>query len=222
MLFMLALSAARRKRGMNMKKQIAAAVLAGCLCCTMAACSSGVSQEDYQKLLDENSRLSFQLAEAEEKLAATPTPTAKPTPSPTPKPTPTPDPTPTPTPTPTPEPEMTEEEFKASCHEGYDYKTLARDPKTYIDSPATFRGKVIQVLESNGITALRVDVTQDGYGYWDDTMYVIYVPKEGEARILEDDIITIYGTMQDLKSYESVMGSTVTIPQIYAKYIEIG
>ena len=116
---------------------------------------------------------------------------------------------------------MTEEEYKAACYVGYDYETLARDPKTYIGKKAMFRGEVIQVIEDSGITVLRVNVNQDEWGYWEDTMYVWYIPMPDEPRILEDDIITMYGEMQDLMSYETVMGSTVTIPQLYAQYIDI-
>ena len=151
----------------------------------------------------------------------TPAPTSEPTPAPTPAPTPTPEPTPTREPTPTPEPELTEEEYKAQCVEGYDYKTLARDPATYVGTYAKFRGEVVQVMEGSGITVLRVNVTQNGYGYWEDTIYVNYIPDEGDLRILEDDIVTIYGEMMELKTYETVMGSSVTIPQVYAKYIEL-
>lgn len=68
---------------------------------------------------------------------------------------------------------------------------------------------------------MRVNVTQGKYS-WDDTLYVTYTPKDGESRILEDDIITIYGEMQPLKTYTTVMGASVSIPAIDAKYIEIG
>lgn len=83
-----------------------------------------------------------------------------------------------------------------------------------------FRGEVIQVMEATGITVLRVNVTQNQYG-WEDTIYVNYFPSEGEPRILEDDIVSIYGEMMDLKTYETIMGGSVTIPQVYAKYIDI-
>ena len=116
---------------------------------------------------------------------------------------------------------MTEEEYKAACYEGYDYKTLARDPATYVGDYATFRGEVIQAMEGAGITVLRVNVTQNEYGNWEDTLYVNYIPAEGEPRILEDDIVTIYGEMMELKTYETVMGSSVTIPQIHAQYIDL-
>lgn len=84
-----------------------------------------------------------------------------------------------------------------------------------------FRGEVIQVMKATGITVLRVNVTQNQYGWWEDTIFVNYFPSEGEPRILEDDIVSIYGEMMDLKTYETIMGDSVTIPQVYAKYIDI-
>lgn len=113
------------------------------------------------------------------------------------------------------------QEYKSSCTAGYSYTELARDPNTYVGKNAKFTGKVIQVSEGLSSTVMRVDVTQGKYS-WDDTLYVTYTPKDGESRILEDDIITIYGEMQPLKTYTTVMGASVSIPAIDAKYIEIG
>ena len=113
------------------------------------------------------------------------------------------------------------QEYKSSCTAGYSYTELARDPNTYVGKNAKFTGKVIPVSEGLGSTVMRVDVTQGKYS-WDDTLYVTYTPKDGESRILEDDIITIYGEMQPLKTYTTVMGASVSIPAIDAKYIEIG
>lgn len=198
-------------------KKLAILLAGAVLCVGLSGCT------ELEDLRTENAELSSkvtlleqQLEQAEEKLYATPTPA--PTPTPTPKPTATP--TPTPSPTPTPEPEMTEEEFKASCTAGYDYKELARDPKTYIGKPAQFRGEVAQVMESDGINVYRINVTEGRYS-WDDTIYVYYIPSEDEKRILEDDIVTVYGTMTDLVTYETVIGGSVTIPGMYAKYIEL-
>lgn len=210
---------------MCLKKIVFAALSISLICLSFAGCSSGPTQSEYQAVVDEkkklesqvsvlqseNSDLQSQLAAAEEKLSATPTPA----------PTPTPEPTPEPTPSPTPEPEMTEEEFKASCTAGYDYKELARDPKTYIGKPAQFRGEIIQVLEDDGVAEYRINVTEGDYGIWQDTIYVIYFPKEGEKRLLEDDIVTVYGEMTDLVTYKTVMGGSLSIPGMLAKYIDL-
>lgn len=120
--------------------------------------------------------------------------------------------------------EIAEEEkelFKTSC-QWYSYEEVSRNPDNYKGKPAVFRGQVIQVLESSYSTKInmRVDVTQNEYGWWDDTIYVTYDLPAGSSRILEKDIITMYGTLDGLYSYTSILGSTITLPKLDVKYVE--
>ena len=124
------------------------------------------------------------------------------------------------------EEEIKEEEkaaFKSSCQR-YSYEEISRNPENYKGKPAVFTGEVIQVQEERMapyiVATLRVDVTKNEYGWYDDTVYVTYVFPEGDPRILEKDIITMYGTLNGLKSYTSILGATITIPDFNAKYIE--
>lgn len=48
-----------------------------------------------------------------------------------------------------------------------------------------------------------------------------YLLKDGESRLLEDDVITIYGMNAGTISYKSVLGATITIPCVYAEYIDL-
>lgn len=115
-------------------------------------------------------------------------------------------------------------DYKKSCKK-YDYKTIYRNPEKYIGKRAYFKGEIIQVMEDyNGDYRLRVNVTKEGnyYTYYTDTIYV-YMSKKAftSGRPLEDDIIIMYGELGDLTTYETVMGSTVTIPTLYAKYVQL-
>ena len=114
-----------------------------------------------------------------------------------------------------------EKDFKNSC-KSYTYKEIARNPDKYIGKNIKFTGKVIQVLEGffNSVT-LRIDMTKDEYGYYDDTIYATYTYSDGENKILEDDIVTVYGTCKGSTSYESIFGATVTLPEIEIKYLKI-
>ncbi|OQB11612.1 MAG: hypothetical protein BWY15_02439 [Firmicutes bacterium ADurb.Bin193] len=77
-------------------------------------------------------------------------------------------------------------------------------------------------MEQGLNVALRIDVTQGEYDLWSDTIFVEYTRKSAEeSRILENDIVTIYGTMNGLKTYQSVLGNQVTVPCIVAEYIEL-
>ena len=104
------------------------------------------------------------------------------------------------------------------------YNELARNPKKYEGQLVKFTGEVIQVQEAQSMwyyNVYRIDVTYKGYGYYDDTVYVTYDGYGSEERILEDDIVTFYGEYKGLKTYETVMGSSVTIPHVEAKYIVV-
>lgn len=87
---------------------------------------------------------------------------------------------------------------------------------------AVFNGKVIQVQESGKRVTLRVDVTEGEYGIWSDTVYVDYRRKDdNESRVLEEDMITIYGEIEGIKHYTAIFGNQVSIPHLEAEYIEI-
>lgn len=108
--------------------------------------------------------------------------------------------------------------YKAECA-SVSYDEVARNPDQYDGAKVKFTGEVIQVMEDSGLYTLRVDVTKTSWGY-DDTVLVHYVASDGAPRILEDDVITLYGTMGGMTSYESVMGATITLPVMYAQYVE--
>jgi hypothetical protein len=62
-----------------------------------------------------------------------------------------------------------------------------------------------------------LSVTDEGYGFWDDNVWVNY---EGSVAGAEEDIITIYGRMTGAKSYETQIGGQTYVPRMQAKYIE--
>ena len=118
--------------------------------------------------------------------------------------------------------ELSEEEKKIAflemC-EAVDYEGLARYPEKFIDKPITFEGEVIQVVEDDGEYTLRVDITWNGY-FYEDTVWVEYTKQESDdGRILEGDIITVYGLGMDMKDYTSVMFTTISIPAVSAWYV---
>lgn len=116
---------------------------------------------------------------------------------------------------------ITEDEYKSQCS-SISYNDIARNPNDYIGKMATFRGKVIQVQENGKNVVLRINVTQGQYGLWEDTIYVDYQRKnDNESRVLEDDIVTIYGEIKGIKSYKAVLGNQISIPHIKAEYIDI-
>lgn len=118
---------------------------------------------------------------------------------------------------------MSKSAYMSKC-KSISYNELARNPKKYEGQLVKFTGEVIQVQEAQSwlyYNVYRIDVTYQGYGYYDDTVYVTYDGYDSEERILEDDIVTFYGEYKGLKTYETVMGANVTIPHVEAKYIVV-
>jgi len=112
------------------------------------------------------------------------------------------------------------ETFKASCS-AVDYESIARNPDAYKGSNITVTGKVIQVMESTSGNSYRINITQGDYGIWDDTVLVATDASYSGTRILEDDIVTVYGTSAGLYTYTSVLGASITCPLIRASYMDI-
>jgi len=114
----------------------------------------------------------------------------------------------------------TPEQFKLKCTK-LDYTQLARNPDNYQGQRIVYVGKVVQTQESGNDMVLRINVTKGESGLWKDTVWVNYTKPVGSNRILEDDVVQLWGTVKGLRHYTAVMGNEVTIPEIDAKYIEV-
>lgn len=110
-----------------------------------------------------------------------------------------------------PTPVLTFAELKANA-KALTYEELYRNNETYQGDLVYLKGEVIQVLADGNSDSyeLRVAITPSEYGY-DDPVYVQYT---GPVRLLEDDIVELVGNVKGLRSYRSVLGGRITIPEI--------
>lgn len=97
------------------------------------------------------------------------------------------------------------------------FDDVARDPDAYEGKRVQFTGEVIQVMQDGNTYTLRVNVTPVSYGYTD-TIMMSYTAPEGAPRILEDDVLTFYGVMGGMYTYESIFGASITVPLLFAQY----
>lgn len=132
------------------------------------------------------------------------------------------------------EPKKSDEEIKAekikelkdNCKK-IKYKEAFRYAEDHHGELAKFTGEIIQITESTPLFSkettydIRMNVTKNDYGYYEDTIYIKYKPMEGATRVLEDDIVTVYGTLSGLKTYTTVLGAETTIPYLESQYMEI-
>ena len=128
------------------------------------------------------------------------------------------------------DPETVKKEFIDSC-ETVDYSTLARNPDNYKGDHLKYTGQVIQVLDSKSVfnktTTLRVNVTAEdnqfaeGGKLWKDTIICAVTIPDGGDRILENDIIDLYGVCEGLYTYETVLGNNESVPRVDIEYYTI-
>ena len=120
-------------------------------------------------------------------------------------------------PTPEQEAEKIDKKFVAAEYDTtVSYDNLARTPKDYMSREVTYYGEVIQVMEDDKLTELRVAINDNH-----DTIMYCVVPTSilHDSHILEDDKVNIYGITSGLKSYESTMGGKITIPSLVVTHI---
>lgn len=114
-----------------------------------------------------------------------------------------------------------ENSYKQQFQE-YSYEDIARNPQKVIGENAKVTGTVIQVLENGLSVVMRVNIAKQGNSYNSNIVYVEYRRKSNdEDRILEGDIVDIYGTLNGLKTYNNVLGAEESLPFISAEYVDI-
>lgn len=118
-----------------------------------------------------------------------------------------------------PETKLSIEKIKSSADSFLTYDELMRNNNQYVGRIVKYRGEITQVVEDYGNSyTLRVATKEEAYiGYYDDVLLVNY----NGPRLLEQDIIDLWGEVSGLRSYVAVLGNTITIPEIDALHVEI-
>lgn len=122
-------------------------------------------------------------------------------------------------------PEISEDDYKAEC-QTVDYKELCRYPEKYEGTKIVVKVKVSQIIDANfsgSEKAWRTYTDNSGYGFYADDEYYMLDKRGGDAvKILEDDIITVYGEFTGLeKITRALTGTTDELPRIEVKYADL-
>ncbi|ACV23633.1 hypothetical protein Shel_26310 [Slackia heliotrinireducens DSM 20476] len=115
---------------------------------------------------------------------------------------------------------VTKDQFIEDCST-VTYEDLARNESDWTGENVCVYGQVIQVTEDAENTMYRVSISPTDYGGWDDPVIVLIDNADLEDRVLEDDIVTVYGVSTGLYTYTTVLGASQTVPSILASYIDI-
>lgn len=113
------------------------------------------------------------------------------------------------------------EEEKKGYKTGITFDDLSRNPDDFMGKKVEFTGEVLQVTELSNEVQIRLATKEASWGgYSDDVIYIYFSSDLIDSRILEEDIITVYGTSQGLHSYTTIMGGNVTLPLIEVDKID--
>lgn len=154
--------------------------------------------------------------------ASTPEPIVSPEPIATPEHAETPTPVSTQTPEPTKSPEEIEQEYKDSCNE-YKYKDVLRNPEDYVGEKVKITVKISTAIEESWMNDCKYyfAYSNDEYDWWLGDEYVIFDRREEQKpKLLEDDVITVYGEIADPEHTTSLILSSSELFAIDMKYID--
>ena len=97
------------------------------------------------------------------------------------------------------------------------YDDLARNTERHTGSNVNMAGKVVQVMEDGSGAGLRVLVDGDA----NQAAYVQY-PGYSQARVLVNDMVRMIARVDGRVTYETVLGSKVTVPAVTALWLKVG
>lgn len=118
--------------------------------------------------------------------------------------------------------EESEEDYKASCQE-YAYKTVLRNPEDYIGKRVKITVKISSVHKASLLNDEKYyfAYSNDEYDWWTGDRYGVFDRrKEQNPKLLEDDIITVYGEISDPEYTKSLIVSSSELFCIDMKYID--
>jgi hypothetical protein len=99
------------------------------------------------------------------------------------------------------------------------YTQLNKDADAQAGKIVTYSGQIFQIQRNdndNGWIVL-VSVTNEGYGLWEDHIWVDY---RGDVNGAEGDIVTPWGKVDGSRSYETQIGGETYVPEVTAKYLD--
>lgn len=123
------------------------------------------------------------------------------------------------------EPEISEEDYKAECTT-VDYKELLRYPEKYEGTKVTLTVKISQIMDANfsgSEKAWRTYTDNSGYNWYSDDEYYMLDKRDSDSlKLLEDDIVTVYGEFIGLEEITRALTSTTDeLPKIEVKYADL-
>ncbi len=97
---------------------------------------------------------------------------------------------------------------KASYVPIRDFDDFERNPNNHKKEWVYFEGKIIQAVEGSSTNTYRIAFNSNN----NKIFLVTYTLPEDAEHLIEDDFVCVYGKFMGVQSYESVVGTSITVP----------
>lgn len=109
--------------------------------------------------------------------------------------------------------------YKASAA-SIPYNQLIKDPGSLAGRVVTYTGQVFQYDSNTTTSHLIVSITDGGYGFWSDNIWIDLDPATGQS-VFNKTVIRFWGTVVGPYSYTTTSNGSITIPEVQLRYLEV-
>lgn len=116
----------------------------------------------------------------------------------------------------------TEDEYKNSCQE-YNFKDVLRYPSDYVGKRVKVKVEISSVHEKSMFNSQKYYLcySENEYGFYGDK-YAVFDTRDGEVlKLLEDDVIMVYGEIAEPEYTESLIVNSEEVFAIKMKYVDL-
>lgn len=114
---------------------------------------------------------------------------------------------------------LSEAAYKASV-QNVSYPQLVKDPAALKGVIVHFQAQVFQYDSRTTTSHMIAAVTNSGYGFWSDNVWLDLSPSIA-ASITQKDVVEFWGTVVGPYTYQTSIGGSNTIPEINAAYMNL-
>jgi hypothetical protein len=100
------------------------------------------------------------------------------------------------------------------------YNQLVKDPASLAGRIVTYRGQVFQYDSNTTTSHMIISVTDSGYGFWSDNIWVDVDPAAAQ-NVFQKNIIQVWGTVVGPYTYTTTQNGSLTIPEVDVKYVQL-
>jgi len=100
------------------------------------------------------------------------------------------------------------------------YNQLIKDPASLAGRIVTYRAQVFQYGTNTTTSHMIIAVTDEGYGYWSDNIWLDVDPSAAQ-NVFQKSIIQVWGGVVGPYTYTTTQNGSLTIPEIDVKYVQL-